>query len=266
MATISKFYLLDAASPNTGTMPSNSPAAFSDAVVTGDAAAASTARDATDTHGSSNPDVESVVTATANQLLQTWGHRRFVSRPLAARTFALADGSWTFSYARSESNLNHNQNVICSVYAWRPDIGARWGTDHTFGVTLTGSGPPTLAATEQTDSGVNTWDVGTVTINAGDILVFDVYTQFTQGMSTAYTENFAYDGTTEVSTTTCASFVTPPAALTLFSSAAFTAPPIDVTQQAVQRSAYFCLGDLWARKGRLWVPTPRIATPRPVIA
>ncbi len=121
MATISKFYLLDAVSPNTGIMPSNSPAAISHGTPDGNATGASTARDATDVIGASNPDLESSITSNATTVQQIWGHRRFVSRPLAAQT--INDGTWTFSYARSESSLNHNQSVSCRPYYWRPSTG-----------------------------------------------------------------------------------------------------------------------------------------------
>lgn len=213
MATISKFYLLDAASPNTGTMPSNSPAAIQGGAVDGDATGAATARDATDVHGSSNPDVKSTVTATANQVFQRWGHRRFVSRPLAAHTFASADGNWTWSCAYSESNLAHNQSLGLTVYGWRPSSGARVGSGSQWA--RLSQVEPTAAGTEEAHSATISWATS-LTIADGDILVFDVWTEFTQTMSSAYTESFDYDGTTEASTTTCASFVTPPAALTLF--------------------------------------------------
>ena len=210
MATVAKFYLLDAATPNTGTMPTGVFIASSDS--TGDATGARTARDATDVAGSSSPDLKSTITAVANTTLQNWGHRRFVSRPLAAQTFASTDGNWTFSYARSESNTNHNQQIVLHAYPWRPSTGLRVSTGL---VNVTGT-EPTAASTEQTESLTAAWSATSVTILDGDILVFEVSTSFTQGMSTAYTDTFNYDGTTEASTTTCASFVTPPAALTLF--------------------------------------------------
>lgn len=220
MATISKFYLLDAATPNTGTMPSNSPTTIAGGVLGAgtEAAGAATARDATDVSGTSNPDIESSLTSAATTTIQRLGHRRFVSRPLAAAT--VSGASWTFSYARSESNLNHTTGsgvpmIKASVYAWRPTTGLRVGTGLiTFGATTS----PTAAATEQAESVLNDGGVA-LTYLDGDILVFDVYSHFQQGMATAYTDQFAYNGTTEASTTSCASFVTPPVALTLYTAA-----------------------------------------------
>jgi hypothetical protein len=192
-------------------MPSDSPATFTGAWA-GDAAGALVVRDATDVKGTSNPDIESTITSNADQLLQAWGHRKFVSRPLAAHTFSAADGNWTFSYARSESNLLHNMVIFLQIQSWRPSNGTQVATLLTFDGSVTTE--PTVAATEQAESVTVT--SGSSSIIAGDILVFMVCSQFQQGMSTSYTDQFAYDGTTEASTTTCASFVAPPAPLTLF--------------------------------------------------
>lgn len=209
MPTISKFYLHDAATPNTGTMPTGAYTSSGD--VTGDATNARTARDATDVVGPGQTTI--LFTATANQLNQNWGWRRFVSRPLAAHTFATADGNWSFSYAALQSNTNHNQQIFTNVYAWRPSTGAQIGTNAIRATCPINSS--TTAQTAVTATGGLTWGAGSTTIVDGDILVFEVYDNFSQGMSVAYTSTFVYDGTTEASTTDCASFIAPPAALTL---------------------------------------------------
>ncbi len=223
MATIAKFYLLDAATPNVGTMPSGVLLVGSSfTATTGDAAGARTARNATDVAGTSNPDIESTFTSTANTLAQIWGHRRFVSAPLAAHTFATGDGNWTFSFAALEGSTNHAGVFVCTVYAWDPTGGARRGTGNQLVNQIFAS----LTATGETAySSTQVWSTS-LTINDGDILVFDVVDSFTQSMATAYTSNFAYNGTTEASTTTCASFVTPPAALTLFTAGASVIPDV----------------------------------------
>jgi hypothetical protein len=209
MATVAKFYLLDAATSNTGTMPSG---AFAFDSPTTDADATSrNARDATDVAGTSNPDLKSTLTAAANTSLQFFGHRRFVSRPLAAHTFAVADGNWTFSYARKESNTAHHGQIRCVVDVWRPSTGLIVGVGtnvNIFGAAMT-------STSEVADSATAAWS-GTLAILDGDILRFEVYSEFTQTMSSAYTDSFSYGGTTEANTTTCASFVSPPVALTLF--------------------------------------------------
>jgi len=239
--TIGKFYLHDAVTPNSGTMPS---AAIG---TTGDAPGATTARDATDTIGVANPDIESTVTATANQNAQNWGHRRFVSRPLAAQTISL--GTWTLSYARSESNTSHNQSVRCTIYTWRPSTGLLVTTVVAANVIV--GAEPTSANSEQAESVSGSGS--SAVVQNGDILVFDIYTSFTQSMSSAYTETFAYDGDTEGSTTSCASFVQAPNPITL---AGGTNPgPAPFVSQAVKRSVYYMLGGLWKpEKKRVIMP------------
>jgi Concanavalin A-like lectin/glucanases superfamily len=207
MATIGKFYFHDAVTPNAGTMPTG--AFINSEDVTGDATGARTARAADNTIGALQ--TSSLVTATANQLAQSWGHRRFVSAPLAAQTFALGDGNWSWSYARSENNLNHNMIPQIQAYCWRPGTGAQVGTGF---IQLIGS-EPTSASTEQTEVITGAWGNGNQAILDGDILVFEIFTNFTQSKSSALTENFYYDGTTEASTTSCASFISPPSPIAL---------------------------------------------------
>jgi hypothetical protein len=221
---ISRFYLLDAASPNTGTMPSASPAWTLGTPITGDATGATIARDATDTPGISNPDLESSITSAADLNAQCWGHRRFVSRPLANQI--LPTGGWHFSYARSESSLNHHQRIVCSIYAWRPATGLQVGSqsNHPTGA------EPTIAATEQAESVSMSFNLlAGLAIQDEDILVFDIASQFTQDMAISYTEQFAYDGTTDADTVSCASFVDPPAALLLLGEPPPPPPPSSAT-------------------------------------
>lgn len=221
MATISKFYLLDAATPNTGTMPGAAENMWRTTtnVAASDVADARTARDATDTPGASNPDIEITVTSSgASGVLESFGYRRFVSRPLAAQT--IAAGTWTFSYARSESNLNHNQSVACHPFVWRPSTGLL--VAHLMVSAMTGT-EPTAAGAVEAESVTNINGLA-VAILDGDIVVLDVTTEYNQAMAVVYTETFSYNGTTEASTTTCASFVTPPSALTLFEEAVIPSP------------------------------------------
>jgi hypothetical protein len=247
VATISKFYLHDAATPNTGTMPGSGNAFVQSNDTTGDATGARTARAADATIGTAQ--TSSLITSTANTTAQKWGHRRFVSAPLAAHTFAVADGSWTFSYARAESNTNHNGQILATISSWRPSTGA-----FVIFPMVSFSGTAMASTSEATDS-VTGFANSTFSTQDGDILVIEVYDSFTQGMSTAYTSTFYYDGTTEASATSCASFVTPPAALTLYAGPAPQPLPAMIGQ-AVQRAATRC----WRRREsgivvpRLWTP------------
>jgi hypothetical protein len=212
MATIQKMYLHNATTSNTGTMPSNSPATISGLSINGNASGASTARNMDATIGVANPDTESTFTANPDSSPQVWGVRRFVSPPLVAHTFTNAEGNWTFSFARSESNTNHNGAIRGRVYFWSPSSGTRVGTAQ-----ANFSGATFLATAETAESLTsNIGSVGGEAISDGDIIVLDIYSAFTQGMNTAYTEQFAYDGTTEASTTTCASFLNMPVAVDLF--------------------------------------------------
>jgi hypothetical protein len=227
MATTAKFYMHNATTTNTGTMPSVSPCRPGKLGAGTEATGATTARAADDVIGSANPDTESSITAEATTNPQRLGHRRFVSAPLAAQSFASGDGNWTFSFARSESNTNHNGAINCEVYCWRPSSGAEVGGAGA-GTVITFNGTTMVATAETAES--HTGTSFSQTIIDGDILVFDVWSSFGQGMSSAYTDQFAYDGTTEASTTTCASFVTPPAPLTLFTAAVNEIPNVTVAR------------------------------------
>jgi hypothetical protein len=210
MATIAKFYLHDAVSTVAGTLPGAGNAFVQVGDTTGDAAGARTARAADDVIGTLQ--TSSTIIATANQLAQHWGHRRFVSDPLAAFTFNIGDGNWTFSYARSENNTNHNLTPTMWVYLWRPGTGAQVGS---AAVHFTGTEPGTTELAES----VTATMANPTSIIDGDVLVFEYSALFTQSKSSALTDTFYYDGTTEASSTSCATFVTPPFPLTLFTPA-----------------------------------------------
>ncbi len=265
MATQQKFYLRDTTTTNTGTMPSNSPTTQVGGVLgTGaEAAGNTTARATSAAAGTANPDTKSVCTAqAASGTTQRLGHRRFVTPPLAARTFTTPDGNWTFSHGGTESNTNHNSGggepFRISIYPWRPSTGARVGTG------IIAISTTTLTATTETScTGTGAWS-GTQAILDGDILVYDVYTTFNQGMATAYTDSFSYNGTTEASTTTNAAFVNAPAALTLFEGAlvprnsAINHQNPAVLMEGMEQDKR---NHLWLPKRKLWRPRIHIPTP-----
>lgn len=213
MTEISKFYFHDAPSPVGGILPfANFPLKtdLSGAqALSGNAAGLAFAiwRDATDVIGTANPDVETLVTATADTSQQAWGHRRFLSRPLAAQTMA-AGATWTFRYARTQSNTAHHQIIRVVVWVWTPSTGTRNGGVGDGALILgTDSG---LAAPAVAEAVAGAWGGTPTTLLDGDLLVFDVSTVFTQTMATAYTDSFSYDGVTEGDPASSASYIAPP--------------------------------------------------------
>jgi hypothetical protein len=208
MTALAKFYLHDATSPNQGLMPTFSPANFGGGKVGAgtEATGATTARDASALIGTAQ--ATGTCTAAATTTAQRLGLRRFVTPPLAPFTFTVAMGNWTYSIASFESNAAHNGKATGVAYFWRPATGTQVGTDTMFFV-------PAEPGTTQTPQSVTaTWGV-TTTITNGDIIVLDIYDEFTQGGAVARTFTFCYDGTTEASTTSNASFLSSPVALTL---------------------------------------------------
>jgi len=243
MATISKFYFLDAATPNSGTMPTGAFVNPHFGAGT-DATGSQTARDSTDTPGAAQ--TSAVATAAANTSTQTLQLRRYVSRPLAARTFANADGNWTWDYAALESNTNHKAGFQINVYGWRPSTGAQVGT----GGLVIGTAAPTTTAEAHYNAAAG-WGGTSLTIQDGDVLVFEITDNFTQSMGTAYPSTYFYNGTTDASTTNAASYITPPSALTLFSGAptSLVAAPRRNMAGLITR-----MSRLTRRRSGIWVP------------
>lgn len=203
----------NAATPNTGTMPTTD--VLSTHLGAGsDATGALTPRAADGTIGTANPDTEATATAAANTSAQRLILRRFVSPPLAARTFATADGTWTYSFGAYQSNANHQGLYHMRMFIWRPSTGAQVGSGALNMAPASVMTNTTEANFTDSSGGGSTYNGGAIL--DGDILVFDWSDEFTQAMSSAYTTTFSYDGTTEGSTTTNAAFVNAPVALTLF--------------------------------------------------
>lgn len=248
MATVTKWYVHDVATPNFGRFPTDSPANMAGGVVGAgtEAPGASTARDASGTIGTANPDTKATCTSAATTSAQRLGIRRFVTRPLAAKTFAAADGNWTWSFAASESNAAHNGKANLWAYLWRPQTNARVGTEAVIIV----PGEPGITETAQTATG--TW-TGTTTIQEGDVIVMDIYDEFTQGGAVSRTFSLSYDGTTEANTTTCASFLSSPAALTLSDHPWPRRPDTNFQNPAVFMKGAFG----YAKRNWLWKPLRR---------
>jgi hypothetical protein len=198
MAT--KFYLLDGATSDTGTLPAStnsndtSAAWVSSVIVTG----ASTARDANTTISVTAGQRSGVLTTLANTSAQRSLLRRFVSAPLAAQT--MTSQTITVGAARSESNTNSVFQLGVAIFLWRPGTGAF--------VSEVQAAQAQLAATASEVWGTSTFSSNQQSCLDGDILVFEIWRDnAVQTMGTAYTNTFFYDGTTEGSATTPASYV-----------------------------------------------------------
>jgi hypothetical protein len=137
----------------------------------------------------------------------------------------VSSGSMVFLAAEAESNASSNFCVNgLEIYVWRPSTGAKVGTVKAFSDTSLGGTEPTAASTEQTTylTGISTTGVSA---SNGDVIVCEVWSRHTQGMSTSYTDTFYYDGTTTYTaensaTASCASYIELAANLTFQGTAA----------------------------------------------
>jgi hypothetical protein len=203
MASISRFYFHDATTSDTGTLPG---ATTIDTTTSPSqtATGASTNRSMDANLGASQTSI--ALTSLANTSAQPSWFRRFLSAPIGAQTISNAQ-TVTIACGASESSTNSNFLVNAGVYVWRPSGGG----------SLVGSLTPQNwggpAAAEP--STAETWVTGSVgsesasvTSQDGDVLVVEIWRDSsTQSMSTAYTNTFFYDGTTETSASNAASYI-----------------------------------------------------------
>lgn len=122
--------------------------------------------------------------------------RFFCSLPLSGAQ-TVGGGTATLNVADSQSNANGNFWIdSIDVYVWRPSTGAVVGTVRDA-VDLGGT-EPTANNSEQ----VTTFTFTTSAVSAadGDVIICEIWADFTQGMSATYTLTFYYDGTTENTT------------------------------------------------------------------
>jgi hypothetical protein len=213
--SVDRFYLLDAASPNTDTMPSDvtriagTNVGQVGATPTGSASGAFTVRDAFETPGTSQ--VSAVFTTANNQNQQIGMFRRYVTRPLAGGQFMpgnpwpYTSPHWLASLAIACSNLNTNMFIELGISLWRPSSS----TEFTLGVSFAGEVPVAANTPIMAYPPPSNPEDSIITVD-GDVLWFDVASNFTQGMSTAYTQTFYYNGTTDDLATNCAAYVNPP--------------------------------------------------------
>lgn len=208
MTTISKFYLHDAASGDTGTLPTTVQTATT---VVGTVAGATTARFMDGTIGASQVQVDQAAPSVG-----LWWFRQFISDPIAAQTFTGAGTiTLTFSGACKSTISSRGYAYRAWVGVWRPSTGALVGT-------LLDSGGTSLFTSVGTAefAGSNAFLNGAgFTCADGDVLVVQLYDN--NALASGQTHTLYYDGTTEASTTSNASFVNFSVPVTMFT------PPAD---------------------------------------
>jgi hypothetical protein len=212
-----KFYFHDATTTDTGTLP-NLGTIDTFAISTGAASGAFTNRSMDGTIGTSQ--ASSTITTLATTTTQQWVHRRFLSLPLAAQT--IPPGTWALHFALSESSTNSNFNMQRGLIAvWRPSTGTKVGDIYAIDQVTVGL----EAGTSEIATG-GTYSTLAFTLQDGDILVYEAWSQQQQGMATAYTNTYFYDGTTEDSATSNAAYLQAPVDLPLFTGASATIPDV----------------------------------------
>lgn len=107
-------------------------------------------------------------------------------------------GSWTLNVADTNSNIANTNFYInaLNIYVWRPSTGALVGTVRD----ATGLGG--LETTANNSIQVTTFTFTTSAISAinRDVIICELWANFTQGMATSYTGTVYFDGTTETLT------------------------------------------------------------------
>ena len=126
---------------------------------------------------------------------------RFVSDTLnSAQT--VGGGSIILNCADTESNTNANfwiNNVY--IYVWRPSTGTQVGVVRGSSTTAGGfGGTETTSASQEQVTHITGITSSAVSASAGDVIIVEVGSAYTQSMSSVYTGTFYFDGTTENTT------------------------------------------------------------------
>ncbi|HVJ31668.1 MAG TPA: hypothetical protein VND94_01020 [Terriglobia bacterium] len=153
-------------------------------------------------HDSSVKQVSIATAATASQ--QSAYLRTFVSDPLAAQTIRNFNYGVTeyFGDANSEDALAANFWASCiAAYVWRPSAGSLVGwlstpTASLFNTRPTGGEPQSTAGTYEMLSNTKP-AAGSVTCQTGDVIIVEVWAQFTQDDAASHNGFFFYGGSTD---------------------------------------------------------------------
>ena len=236
-----RFYLHDATTTNTGTLPGASSVAGNPATGTAPnvtAAGASTNRSMDGTVGSSQ--VSASLTTLAQTTTQRNWMRRFLSAPLVAGSYGGSE-IVTIHIGASEENAASNFSLEMRCGMWRPSTGALVWSRGVFTPMNGAVEPGTSQSVITGTAGINdprTW-------LDGDVLLLEVWIQNVQSMASPYLNTVFYNGTTESSTTSMAAYFDAAKDLPLFGA---TGPaPVhlkgyadpSIKRQAVNRAATY---------------------------
>jgi Concanavalin A-like lectin/glucanases superfamily len=139
------------------------------------------------------------LTTNATLSLQRYYFTAFASLPLSGITSITAQ-TWTYNYAAIQSNTSGNfpassaasVAVRITLYVWRPSTQTKVGNilDGTGGF-----GRGTTGTVERNHAGTFTGSLVSG-VQDGDVLIFEVWFEVTQGVASAAVDQFCYDGTT----------------------------------------------------------------------
>jgi len=163
-----------------------------------------------------------VLSSNATTTLQRYYFSKFVTDTLT-NVSSITAQTWTYNFATTTSSsigatrfptAGSSQPVRVVAYVWRPSTASKVGD------IVDGNSAPSINNTVSTERSHVTTFLGNQVLNvqAGDVLVFEVWFEITQGTATAYTDTFYYDGTTVTTTenaavTNHASFIQTPQGL-----------------------------------------------------
>lgn len=149
-----------------------------------------------------------VYTTKAATTAQQQPFLRFVSVPLSAQTIAGQTITAQIGFACSNTASVFWWQWV--LYAWRPSTGQMVGMIADAS-TSEAQGPATTSETNSSYLKTNSGGpnpVGSCSVNAGDVLVFEIWrSSQAQSMGTSYTNTVYYDGTTEGSASNNAAFI-----------------------------------------------------------
>lgn len=156
----------------------------------------STNRQMNSTVGTSEATLQ--LTSIASTSQQNYYVTRFVSPALGVTS--IAANTWTYTFTASTNSLQANfpvsgtnQPVYVNCYVWRPSTSTKIGTiqdGNTLSTVDEGN------AFQQHYHIVNFMGSAVSSMQATDVLCFEVWFRITQSSATGYTDNFRFDGTT----------------------------------------------------------------------